>query len=216
MRSANLLSTILRSPPMLTTILRPAIMRRGGIAPIRPIRTVSRARLIAAVVALGCAVALTEIGPVVAGPFVALARIKSAVDRHDAAALASLVDFDRLRSHLKRRHVAPPPGGGPIAGVVSTLRSAIQGRLVEFAVDRLVTPSTIARILYGRRLWQAVSAQSVSPPAAEPLLRMVSRIGFTWESSDRFRIRVSQDDGSSSMLLLVRNDTGWRIGDLAP
>ncbi|MGE0801633.1 MAG: DUF2939 domain-containing protein [Lautropia sp.] len=146
-----------------------------------------------------------------AGPWVALYRIKSAVDRHDAAALAELVAFAELRTRVRARH-APPPDAA--AGFFAGLATTVKARLVDVAVDRLVTPAMLARVLYGRRVWQALRAEPVDAGAPPSLADALARTRFGYQGRTRFSLWVRDDDGAEACLVLVLDGASWKIGDV--
>lgn len=152
--------------------------------------------------------AASGIGFAVLGPFVTLYRIKAAVDQHDASALNDLVSFPELRASVKSRYLGPPDASGSlVASVIAPLRS----RAVDFAVDNLVSPEAVSRVIYGRQVWTVLNGVGVEPSMADVL----KRLRFDWGLS-AFTLYVRNDGGQESRLLLARQGLRWRIADIEP
>jgi hypothetical protein len=170
-------------------------------APRWSVRLLCLALLLALAVPVGIA----------AGPFVALYRIKAAVDSHDAGALAGLVAFDVLRPRLKARY-APAQDAAP--GVIAAFKAALQARVVDTSVERLVTPAMLGRVLYGRRVWQAVRSEPAASLAGAAAA--VSHVRFAFQGPTQFSLWISDDEGRESCLVLVLQGASWKIGDVVP
>ncbi|KVX44004.1 hypothetical protein WT31_25700 [Burkholderia territorii] len=103
------------------------------------------------IVVLAAAV-LTAIGYAYASPYVALGRLKSAIDARDAQAVSEYVDFPSLRISLKQqvteelmRRIDAVKKDNPFAAIGALIGSALIGPLV----DAYATPEGVAALMSG-------------------------------------------------------------------
>ncbi|WP_321785024.1 DUF2939 domain-containing protein [Burkholderia pyrrocinia] len=103
------------------------------------------------VVVLAVAV-ITAIGYAYASPYVALGRLKSAIDARDAQAISEYVDFPSLRISLKQqvteelmRRIDAVKKNNPFAVIGALIGSALIGPLV----DAYATPEGVAALMSG-------------------------------------------------------------------
>ncbi len=133
------------------------------------------------IVALIIAV-ITSIGYAYASPYVALNRLKQAIDARDAQAVSEYVDFPALRVSLKQqlsdtlmRRIDAQKHGNPLAVIGALIGSALIGPLV----DAYATPEGVAALMSGMPPrgnpgerppeWaQQPSGTSAGAPAAPP------------------------------------------------
>ncbi|KAB0643542.1 DUF2939 domain-containing protein [Burkholderia latens] len=97
-------------------------------------------------------VILAAIGYAYASPYVALGRLKSAVDARDAQAVSEYVDFPSLRISLKQqvteelmRRIDAVKKDNPFAVIGALIGSALIGPLV----DAYATPEGVAALMSG-------------------------------------------------------------------
>ncbi|KVG33988.1 DUF2939 domain-containing protein [Burkholderia diffusa] len=95
---------------------------------------------------------LTAIGYAYASPYVALGRLKSAIDARDAQAVSEYVDFPSLRISLKQqvteelmRRIDAVKKDNPFAVIGALIGSALIGPLV----DAYATPEGVAALMSG-------------------------------------------------------------------
>nr|WP_249176820.1 DUF2939 domain-containing protein [Burkholderia cenocepacia] len=103
------------------------------------------------IVALVVAV-LATLGYAYASPYVALGRLKSAIDARDAQAISEYVDFPSLRISLKQqvteelmRRIDAVKKNNPFAVIGALIGSALIGPLV----DAYATPEGVAALMSG-------------------------------------------------------------------
>lgn len=103
------------------------------------------------IVVLAVAV-LVAIGYAYASPYVALGRLKSAIDARDAQSVSEYVDFPSLRISLKQqvteelmRRIDAVKKGNPFAVIGALIGSALIGPLV----DAYATPEGVAALMSG-------------------------------------------------------------------
>ncbi|HKT63637.1 DUF2939 domain-containing protein [Burkholderia sp. 22313] len=113
----------------------------------------SRARRLKPLLIVVLAVAaLVAIGYAYASPYVALGRLKSAIDARDAQAVSEYVDFPSLRISLKQqvtaelmRRIDAVKKDNPFAVIGALIGSALIGPLV----DAYATPEGVAALMSG-------------------------------------------------------------------
>ncbi|OXI90411.1 hypothetical protein CFB40_08625 [Burkholderia sp. AU31652] len=95
---------------------------------------------------------VTAIGYAYASPYVALGRLKSAIDARDAQAISEYVDFPSLRISLKQqvteelmRRIDAVKKNNPFAVIGALIGSALIGPLV----DAYATPEGVAALMSG-------------------------------------------------------------------
>ncbi|KVW39064.1 DUF2939 domain-containing protein [Burkholderia ubonensis] len=98
------------------------------------------------------AVVIAAIGYAYASPYVALGRLKSAIDARDAQAVSEYVDFPSLRISLKQqvtdelmRRIDAKRQNNPFAVIGALIGSALIGPLV----DAYATPEGVAALMNG-------------------------------------------------------------------
>lgn len=98
------------------------------------------------------AVVIAAIGYAYASPYVALGRLKSAIDARDAQAVSEYVDFPSLRISLKQqvtdelmRRIDAKRQNNPFAVIGALIGSALIGPLV----DAYATPEGVAALMSG-------------------------------------------------------------------
>ncbi|MBN3818058.1 DUF2939 domain-containing protein [Paraburkholderia sp. Se-20369] len=103
------------------------------------------------IAALAVAVVAT-VGYAYASPYVALGRLKSAIDARDAQAISAYVDFPALRISLKQqvtgelmRRIDAKRQDNPLAVIGAMIGSALIGPLV----DAYATPEGVAALMSG-------------------------------------------------------------------
>ncbi|RQS15498.1 DUF2939 domain-containing protein [Burkholderia sp. Bp9002] len=103
------------------------------------------------ITALAVAVVAT-VGYAYASPYVALGRLKSAIDARDAQAISAYVDFPALRISLKQqvtgelmRRIDARREDNPLAAIGALIGSALIGPLV----DAYATPEGVAAVMSG-------------------------------------------------------------------
>lgn len=156
---------------------------------------------------------------VVAGPYLALHGIRTALAEQDTARLQKHVDFPALRVNLRAqvedslaRRAGPDMSSNLFGAAALSIANQVLGR----GVDTLVTPMGIAAILQGRATWKRALGETVGgdtyAPAvpAEPLKDAEHR----YESLSRFTATVHDADGDPVVFVLTRQGMRWRLTDI--
>lgn len=156
---------------------------------------------------------------VVAGPYLALHGIRTALAEQDTAKLERHVDFPALRVNLRAQvedYLARKAGAEVSSNLFGAAALSIANQVLGRGVDTLVTPMGIAAILQGRATWKRAVGDTIGgdtyAPAvpAEPL----KDAEHHYESLSRFTATVHDADGDPVILVITRQGLRWRLTDI--
>ncbi len=165
------------------------------------------------------AVVLGLVTYVVAGPYLAIHGIRTALAEQDTAKLERHVDFPALRVNLRAQvedYIARRAGPEVSSNLLGAAALSIANQVLGRGVDTLVTPMGIAAILQGRATWkrtvgETVGGDTYAPPVpAEPLKDAEHR----YESLSRFTATVHDADGDPVVFVITRQGLRWRLTDI--
>ena len=142
-----------------------------------------------------------------ASPYFAVAGVHNAAVKGDTAAMSQRVDFVRVREDFKAQYssaIAAEMIGKPGDNPLRALGAAIAARVVDVAIDAMVTPAGIATLV---ELQQDGPREAVSGFyvmfAKKYALRRDGLTGFEFHSI--------ADQGSKPTLRFDRHGLGWRL-----
>lgn len=172
---------------------------------------VSRSKVIGATAALLTAFA----GWVYAGPYLAFNGLAKAAEAGDAIGLGDYVDFPALKESLKGSLSAElnrslgEKSDNPFAG----LAMLISGAMVNAAVEQMVTPESMAKMMKNAEVARPPSARterSSAPAASASDAPVVTRGYRGW---DRFEVRAVNPTGGTSIAWTMRREglLTWRL-----
>ena len=154
---------------------------------------------------------------VVAGPYLTVRAIRTAVKNQDAAALSRQVDFYALRTSLKTQltdRLVRAAGPDMQSNPLGAFGLSIAGGIVDGTVNAMVTPTGLSAMIEGRRVWkhfdEGLSTIDPDAPVPEPLHDAVYR----YESLSRFTATVRNQDGQPIVFVLSRDGVQWRLSDI--
>lgn len=168
------------------------------------------------------AVLLALAGYVAAGPYLTVRAIKSALQVQDASALAEQVDFPALRNSLKAQlldAMVREAGEDVQANAFGAFALTMATGLVNATVDAMVTPTGLAGVMEGRKVWKntrdsfgrpATDAQGT--PVEQPGLLHDAR--YRYESLSRFTATVEDESGKPLVFVLRRDGLQWKLADI--
>jgi len=153
----------------------------------------------------------------VAGPWLAIRGIHSAVEARDPNRLERYVDFPTLRANVRARVAkrllasATAPSGRVVG---DDLGRALVGKISDHAVDAMVSPMGIALLLEGRALAHRATGKGPGigekDDAADPLLHAKTR----FESPSRFTATVDSAEGRPVVFVFERHWLSWKLSDI--
>lgn len=153
---------------------------------------------------------------VASGPYLAVRAIRAAVRDNDAAALAEHVDFPALRGSLKAQlqdRLIRRAGEDMQASAFGALGLSIAGRVIDGAVDTMVTPLGIGALMQGRILASRFEG-SLTPVDSVGAQAPSQDAVYRYESTSRFTATLRTQAGTPVVMVLTRHGVNWRLSDL--
>lgn len=111
---------------------------------------------------------------VIAGPYLALHGIRTAIAEQDTARLQKHVDFPALRVNLRAQvedYLARRAGPDVSSNLFGAAALSIANQVLGRGVDTLVTPMGIAALLQGRATWKRAIGDTVGGTPMRPRYR---------------------------------------------
>ena len=155
---------------------------------------------------------------VVAGPYLAINGIRTALIEQDTGRLERHVDFPALRVSIKAQmeDKLARRTGGMQSNLAGAFALSIANNFVGSGVDAMVTPLGIGALLQGRSLWKKSIGETVDGDSyskavpVDPLKQAVRR----YESPSRFTATVLDEDGKPMVFVFKRNGLRWKLADI--
>ena len=155
---------------------------------------------------------------VVAGPYLAINGIRTALIEQDTGRLERHVDFPALRVSIKAQmeDKLARRTGGMQSNLAGAFALSIANNFVGSGVDAMVTPLGIGTLLQGRSLWKKSIGETVDGDSyskavpVDPLKQAVRR----YESPSRFTATVLDEDGKPMVFVFKRNGLRWKLADI--
>ena len=155
---------------------------------------------------------------VVAGPYLAINGIRTALIEQDTGRLERHVDFPALRVSIKAQmqDKLARRTGDMQSNLAGAFALSIANNFVGSGVDAMVTPLGIGALLQGRSLWKKSLGETVDGDSyskavpVDPLKQAVRR----YESPSRFTATVLDDDGKPMVFVFKRNGLRWKLADI--
>ncbi len=157
------------------------------------------------------------VGAGVAGPYLTLYQLRTAIQEQDPERLADQVDFPTLRSNLKDQFKARTAQAIPQwrDSPLSALALGLTTQLADHAVDALITPPGLASLMagYGPRPATVPPADPDAPgtaPPADPFRDARTR----FDSPNRFSVQARTRRGDLIHFVLSRHGLKWRLSNI--
>jgi hypothetical protein len=167
-------------------------------------------------VALGIAAGLFAIY-VAAAPYITVQQMKSAAENHDGEALSEYIEFPSVRQSLKDQMNAmfakkmaedEKMKDNPFAA----LGAVFAGMMVDKLVDSYVTPAAITQLMAGEKP-QPTAGQSEETPNSSSR-KPLADASMSYESLDKFVVRVKGNDGGEGKFVLRRRGLSWKLTEI--
>ena len=140
-----------------------------------------------------------------ASPWWTLHRLRTAVDRHDAEAVAAQVDFPALRDSVKSQLLGSiARDAGDEGNTFAAIGRAFARVVADPLVDAIVSPAGVAAMVEHGKVSIGRPTREDRTPAAEPA-RDKPRYALHYRGWSRFA--VTAEDGGS---FVFRRDGLWR------
>ena len=155
---------------------------------------------------------------VVAGPYLAINGIRTALIEQDTGRLERHVDFPALRVSIKAQmqDKLARRTGDMQSNLAGAFALSIANNFVGSGVDAMVTPLGIGALLQGRSLWKKSLGETMDGDAygkaipMDPLKQAVRR----YESPSRFTATVLDEDGKPMVFVFTRRGLRWKLADI--
>lgn len=154
-----------------------------------------------------------------AQPGKAFNTVKLAMDRGDAALLASVLDAPSMRSNMKNREAAKLsptiPQDGP-AALLGMLGQALAEGVIGVLAQGAATPEGVLALL------RSMAAAAQDPPQPTPSLaprtpseRLFANAKTELSGFDRYAVSAPLKDGHTLVLVFARQGSAWLLSDVA-
>jgi hypothetical protein len=164
-----------------------------------------------------CVVAGLLAAYVAAAPYITVHQMKSAAQRRDGEALAEHIEFPSVRQSLKDQLNASflkqmandkKMADNPFAA----LGAAFAGVMIDRIVDAYVTPAGLAQLMAGEKPQIESTPHGEAPD--DTRRDLLVNASMSYESLDKFVVRIANADGQEGRLVLRRRGFGWKLTDI--
>jgi hypothetical protein len=161
--------------------------------------------------------AVTLAAWIAAGPFMTLHAIERAADRNDSGLLARNVDFEELRRNLKpqvRPLVDERLDRESEKRPWAALGKRYSGQIADGAVDALITPNGMARLLHreGHKKKKGKNRKNDGGNSRNEV-REPAQKEWHFNSPSEFVLDVEKD-GKTTSLVLSREGLVWKLTNI--
>jgi Protein of unknown function (DUF2939) len=145
-------------------------------------------------------------------PHLVLRDMHAAVQAKDAAKLSGHVNFAALKDSVKtslnaKLFSSTPDKDNPL----TALGAAMAGAIINPAVDALVTPESVAKMMQGHKPKPSAPAPAPDPnaPTDPAAAKSDTEQHMGYESFDRFVVTTKRKNSTEEPLALVFQRDGW-------
>ncbi len=153
------------------------------------------------------------IGYVIAGPYLTMYKLKSAIVEKDAEGISQYIDFPALRQNLKAQfnkslvdNASSELAGNPFAGFAVALST----QLVDGMINSFMTPEGLAGLMGGGKTYE--KKKSTQNTKEDP--ELFKEASFVYESISKFSVSIPVENDESVKIILTRNGLSWKVVDL--
>ena len=152
----------------------------------------------------------------VATPYITVHQMKSAAERRDGETLSEYVEFPSVRQSLKDQMNAMfakklTEDDELKSNPFGAFGVALAGMMVDKMVDAYVTPAGMIQLMAGEKpVAKAKKGEGSRATARKPL----SDASMSYESLNKFVVRVNGSDGGEGKFVLRRHGLTWKLTDI--
>ena len=162
------------------------------------------------------------VGYLVAGPYLTLNAIRTALEIEDLERLTEYVDFPELRRNVQSQVQALLAKRNPTGDDAARSSVVVGDVIVEALVERFVTPATILSWAAGESTGPIVTAETsansddsvVMADTPSPVQTFFEDVRTSYESISRFEIWVSNDRADEVGFILTRRGFVWKLTNI--
>jgi hypothetical protein len=161
-------------------------------------------------------VLLLACGLVFASPYIALEGLRDALESGDAEDISNRIDFPLLRLNMKEqlnatmaKNVDRESEDNPFAALATSMASLV----IENALDALVTPAGVAKLVAGQQLLDPEGADENQIPDDDSNTRrnLLSEARVVHDSLDSVSVWVPNDYGNEFRIVMRRFGMTWKL-----
>lgn len=149
-----------------------------------------------------------------AAPYITVYQMKSAAESQDGEVLSEHIEFPSVRQSLKdqmnamfmKEMAKDEMKDNPFAA----LGAAFAGVMVDKMVEAYVTPAGITQLMSGKKPKPKEGEETSSGSTKKPL----SDASMSYESLDKFVVRVKGNNEEEAKFVLRRRGFGWKLTDI--
>ena len=165
---------------------------------------------------------MLPVGYLVAGPYLTLNAIRTALETEDLERLTEYVDFPELRRNVQSQVQALLAKRNPAPEDPARSSVVVGDVIVEALVERFVTPATILSWAAGESTVPIVTAETsansdgsvVMADTPPPVQTFFEDVRTSYESISRFAIWVSNDREEEVGFILTRRGFVWKLTNI--
>jgi hypothetical protein len=150
-------------------------------------------------------------------PYVTIYRIIAAFENQDQRRLADLVDFVQIRENLKRYIGVKIRGDAASHGEASGIPDSLVNRIVERAVNELITPEGLAAFMKERLEALAAAGKGNGSPPPSPwslFTAFLSHAELAYTSPAEFVVSFPAGESGTLRFVLRRSGFSWRLTNM--
>ena len=151
-----------------------------------------------------------------ASPYIALEGLRDALESGDAEDISDRVDFPLLRLNMKdqlhavmAKNVGRESEDNPFAALATSMASLV----IDKALDALVTPAGVAKLVAGQQLLDPQAPDDNQTPDGDSNTRrnLLSEARVVHDSLDRVSVWVPNDYGNEFRIVMRRFGMTWKL-----
>lgn len=153
----------------------------------------------------------------VAAPYITVHQMKEAAKRRDGESLSEYIDFPSVRQSIKDQlnakfAKAVSEDKDMSDSAFAPLGMAFAGVVIDKMIDVYVTPAGITQLMAGESLVPDAEQEGGRDESTdrEPL----SDASMSYETINKFSVRVKDEDGEEVKFVLRRRGIGWKMTDI--
>ena len=162
---------------------------------------------------IGALALVATTGYIAAGPYLAIAQIKTGISERDLEKLNEKIDFPILRQDLKEQLrakgitvAAHQAQNNPLAALAAGLATT----MVDGIVDSFVTPAGLASLMGGEKPSNKKAGRS-DAGGQHGKDHLLENARYAYDSVNKFSVWVPTNDGEEIRFILQRDGLSWKL-----
>lgn len=155
---------------------------------------------------------------IAATPYIAFHHMKSAAERRDDQALSEYIEFASVRQNLKDQLNAAfmkeirkdKSEDQPFAALGTMIAGVMFDKIIDKILNMYVTPAGIALLMSGEKPALRVDVE----PSMDFRRTLWPDASMSYESLDKFVIRIKDKNNEEVKFILRRRGLGWKLTEI--